>query len=926
MEEIDEIVRLVGLIWRKKSKRRMRDSEVAILRGCLGKKSYQAIAEELNSTERSVNTTAQPIWGALSELLGEKVTKPSCVTVLRDNIETLRQLASDEESPSVATFDGSSAPFSGVGSPPLGGSGEMVTSLPSSILAIDQPVETQILNRLKAAFQGNGGRIVVLAGLFQTGTSPLTIALVDAVRENFEYIVRFDAADVTTVADLGARLKSEVRSIEGIEDLASDLVLERLLIHQKLLIVIDRLEALFQQGLAGIFQETSACYARALQRLANITLSGSLLLVSRAIPHALSQQQFLRLGTATVPLYPLRGWPLPFERDWFEQQGVTAPSEAIWQELIAFCGGHPELLDTVVDHILNEFRNDVAAFLRRPGLALWQLRQLRQFMQQELAPEERVLLPWLVLKGLRPTELGTLWIPHFTPDQMVDALGSLERRNFIKKENGVYSFYPLAGRRCAEELWIDKLVPELCNNALDWLHRYPLLMLDAPEWQQQQQQRYVLSPLIEQLQRTYSSVDEKKVLINQLISSVRQSGYGSGNIGQEDYAIGNLLNIAAAWGLSFKDFDVSGTRLQHVDLRRANITGWQAQGCKFVQSALPVPMTSPLNAAMSSGGDWVVIGDSCGWVVWWRLTAQGLALAGHQKFSAPVDAIAVANGVIAVAVGKGVFVWWLPSNGQQGSEVGAPLFPVPEPVTCLTFNPDATHIAVGLANGQVMDWDLMGEEIYFDRPSHNHPVCQIVFKADGKQMASYCQGNQVFCHTLFPATQQSVKALPQDNYHGSRIGIGWHDDTLCAIEYTGRSNRVIWYNEQNEKLLVDNAAWDLAVCSGDGLTIAGYDIDGQVIISHHALSNAPRTVIDVAQELDGQRPRAMQLNNSGDLLMLCSDEHVYLWLIATREFLWRQQATDPGQSWMGCDLSGSTGIPLPYQNLLNAMGITLNAS
>lgn len=931
MEEIDEIVRLVGQIWQNRYKKGLRDSEAAILRGSLERKTYPAIAEEIFSTPRSVNTTAQPIWDTLTQMLGVKVTKPSCFNVLLNNLETLRHLAATVEA--FRTVDHRDA---ATVSPEIGSSSLSLESSVERVAATEVAThrlgETNILygresdlELLKAALQGSRGRIIVLGGLSQTGKSPLTQALTEAVEDSFDQVVCLAAFDVPTVADLAARLEAAVRSIDGNGRLTPDLALVQLFRQRKLLIVIDGLEHLFQsQGLAGVFQDASACYSRWLQQLANSTLRGSLMLVSRAIPQVLYQRGAMRLGTGTVAIHSLKGWPSPLDRQWLEAQGVAA-AEADWQELLAFCGGHPELLDTTVDLILNEYQNDVGAFLAMPEQALGQMRRV---LDHDLAPEEQVLLPWLVLSPLRYAEIAALWIPCFTRDQLLQGLESLERRNLVESREGVYALQPLALVRCAADLWVNKLVNELRSSTLDWLHWCPLRRVDVPEWLQQRQQTYVLLPLIERLQRDYVSREKQTALIAQQIAAVRHSDYGQGPVGQGDYAIGNLLNMAIAWGLPLGAFDVSGTRLQQVDLRASDLAGWRARSCTFVQPALPVPMAAPLTAAMSAAGDCVVVGDSLGRVVWWCGAAPTLVLGGHYQFSQGIDGVAVAAGVIAIASGQRIFVWWLMAEAPPTPTRTIPQtsFPVSAPVTCLAFDSEGRHLAAGLETGRAIVWDLHRDEVCLDRFSHSYPVYQLAFDADGTQLASYDLGHRVQCHSLVTADDRPAAKPLEVGFYGSFIGIGWHSYALYALEYMGRTQRVIWRTAESEKELAHDVHWDMAVCSGDGLTVAGYNIDGQVMIGHLEAPDQPFQTIAIAQSLGGERPKTLQLNHRGDLLMLGNDNQVQLWHRATGQCLWRRQTTDQDHSGLGCDLSESTGFSAWHQDILSTMGVVLRAS
>ncbi|MBE9138422.1 hypothetical protein IQ254_14700 [Nodosilinea sp. LEGE 07088] len=926
MTDIEEIVRLVDLVYLRKAKASLKTIENEILRGSLLGQGYGEIARAGIYTYDTVRVTGRQLWKKLGGVLGVEVSKSNLGSVLSTRIDSLRQMAAEEEADDESSVgvpdpsDGSAAPR-----PEDAFHGEAGQAMP----AAERLDATDILygreadlERLKATLQVDRGQIVVLGGRSQAGKSPLVQALTEAIVDDFERVVRFEAFQVPTVAALAEQLQNELQEFVG---LSPALALEQLLRQRRWLVVIDSLEHLFQpQGLAGVFRETSTCYEHWLHQLANQSrLQGSLLLVSRAIPQVLHRYRrtVARLDLVTVTVHQLKGWPLALARQWVERQGVSATLETTWQQLLHFCGGHPELLATTTDLILSEHRNDMAAFLRMPERALWQWRLV---LQQELTPVERVLLPWLVLRPLSYADLRELWIPRFLPEQLMDGLESLERRHLVDDDRGLYSLHPLALVRCAADLWVEQLFDELCHNRLDWLHWCPLVLTHAPAWQQQQQQQYVLGPLVERLQRQYLSVAEQTALIGRLIACVRASGQGQGPVGQGDYALGNLLNIAAAWNLPFQSFDVSGARLQQVNLSQANIANWPARDCEFVAPVLPVPVSRSLRAAMASTADWLVVGDREGRVIWWSGVAPALAVAGHYQFDGAIAAVAVTAGVMAIATQQQVVVWWPSPAARPNSPSTTPStsLPVAAPVTCLAFDPAGRYLAAGLETGQVIAWDLYRQESCLDRPSHSYPVNQLVFKADGTQLASYDLGRRILCHRLVDGAEP-VAAPLEESFYGSFIGIGWQGNALCAIERMDSTQQVIWRDAQSNQPLAHPAIWDLAGCSMDGLTVAGYDIDqGQVVIQPRG-AEAPPILI---RALGGQRPDTIQLSHGGDRLLLGNENQVQIWHGVTGRCLWQQQATDTAYSGGGCDLSGSSGIAPWQQMLLETMGVRFTAN
>jgi len=224
-----------------------------------------------------------------------------------------------------------------------------------------------------------------------------------------------------------------------------DQLLQRFFAHlrrQRTLLVLDNLEALLKRGPAGRFRPEHEAYAHFLQRFAQDTHQGALLLTCREQP-----ELFVRLEeeTHTVRSLALAGLSQAASQQLLAASGFPLPATE-GAKLIERFTGNPALLKFAANSIQDLFGGDVRAFLAEEALMYGLIRDLYEQYRVRMTYIEGAMLSWLAIscEPLSLARLRALLVPPLAPDMVeaaarystngfVEALHSLQRRGLIEQ-------------------------------------------------------------------------------------------------------------------------------------------------------------------------------------------------------------------------------------------------------------------------------------------------------------------------------------------------------------------------------------------------------------------------------------------------------------------------------------------------------------
>lgn len=201
--------------------------------------------------------------------------------------------------------------------------------------------------------------------------------------------------------------------------------------QQRYLIVLDDWESLLQEGLAGYCTKEHEGYSRLLKRLAEEQHQSCLLLISREQPIEIAP---LVGAESPVALFKLKGLTLHEAEALLLARGFS-PGQSGLTELIQVHRGNPAALKITATTIQELFDGRIAQFLAQTSLIVGDVLTSRLDQQFErLSEAEKTVMYWLASAGqaVSLTELKIM-IMTMPRSQLLSALESLRRRCLIER-------------------------------------------------------------------------------------------------------------------------------------------------------------------------------------------------------------------------------------------------------------------------------------------------------------------------------------------------------------------------------------------------------------------------------------------------------------------------------------------------------------
>ncbi len=622
-------------------------------------------------------------------------------------------------------------------------------------------------------------RVVDVLGMGGIGKSVLTTEVMRQVAQQFEVVIwrslrdspSCEALVESCLQVLAPQVLTEMPAfLEGCLYLLMDQ-----LRTQRVLLVLDNLEVLFEEGIGtGRMRSGFEDYTRFLQQVGETAHQSCLLLTSREMPASLVPLEGRRSPVRTLRL---AGLDAGAGTELLEEKDVTGPVSERAQ-LVEVYQGNPLALKIVAQTVVELFGGEILPFLEQGEVVFGGVRELLDEQFERLSPLEQTVLLWLAILR-EPVSLSGLLVVLNLPrpmGQVLEAVEGLRRRSLIEQGQrpGSFTLQSVVLEYATARL-IEETSREIEQGQPFRLIEHGLCQAQAKEYVRQAQERLLVAPLLARLQNTYSEQAEVEARLRSLLDQLRGQSQG--------YEPTNLVTL-----LRVLRGDLHGLNLSRLTLRNAAMQGVEMQDTDLSGATLQASVfTEPLNGiwsvAVSPNGQYWAAASRGGEVRLWRDEGQTL----HKVWQAHT-----AN------------------------------------VSALAFSPDGNTLASGGWENTLKLWDVESSTLLWER-WQNGNIMAIDYAPDGRRLAS--GGNTL---VQLWNTQSGTNVQTLDGQGGTVHSLAWAPDgNLFASGYSDGSI-CLWEPETPEpstyvQRLSAHTLWVTGLTfSPDGTKFASASLDGTI--------------------------------------------------------------------------------------------------
>jgi len=708
----------------------LNDLQELIVRQSWEQKTYPEIAASSGYDDGYIKYVGFQLWKALSDALGERVSKNNFRSALR----RWRSLNNS------AKWDAGETRDSGLSTehPLLNTSVRIQDSALTCHQKWGEAIDVSVfygrsaeLATLEQWIIQHRCRLVAVLGIGGVGKTALSVKLAEQIQDKFEYVIWRSLHNAPTIDYLLASVIpfiSDRQEIALPENVSSrSLKLLDYLQKHRCLLVLDNVETILSGSKAGHYREGYEEYGELFKRIGELRHNSCLVLTSREKPKEVAT---LEGKSLPVRSFTLSGLTTTDGQEIFKNKGNFIGSASDWQTLIQSYAGNPLALKIVATTISDLFAGDVARFLAQGAVIFGDIQDLLNQQFNRLSDLETEIMYWLAInrEPVAISELQADILSLLTPAQLIGLIEFLERRSLIESA-GLFTLQPVLMEYVTTRL-IAKACHEIETQAISIYKSHALIKAQVKDYIQDIQFQLILKPLIHQLLRVFGSPEAIARQLMQILSLLR------GKLPIETgYAAGNTLNLLRQLQLDLTNYDFSHLTVWQADLRGANLQRVDFSCSDLAKSTFTENLGYIFAMAVSPDGRLLAIADSHARIRLWRVAdgQQLLSWDGHPGWARALAFSPDGKTLISGCDDKTVKLWDV-STGQcrqtlhEHGHTGWILY--------VAFSPQGDTLASCSEDATIKLWDASTGQCCQTFQGHTSWICCVAFSPDGQTLAS----------------------------------------------------------------------------------------------------------------------------------------------------------------------------------------------
>ncbi|MGB7084594.1 MAG: NB-ARC domain-containing protein, partial [Phormidesmis sp.] len=585
----------------------------------------------------------------------------------------------------------------------------------------------QALKTLEDWIVRDRARLIAIGGIGGIGKTTLTAKLADRTKDNFDYLIWRSLKNAPPIQEMMINLLTFFLEQPGINlptnEVADtfDQQLRQLVTcmrSHRCLIVLDNVEPLFAEGdspterlgqLAGTYRKGYEAYGDLFKTLGETAHKSCLMVTSRELPKEITLQAGDALPTRC---FQLSGLTESNGQALIQTLGELTGTPSEWEHLIEAYNGNPLALKMIATAVRDYFDGSIASFLalsQEESLIFGDIKQLLVRQINRLTPLEKDIMYWLAINR-EPIAWQTLQsdlVKTVPLNKILQAIDSLERRYLLERDRSKITQQTVIMDYFTSEL-IAQICHEISHQKQSFLQRYVLVKANARDYIRQAQIRFILSPIIENLQEDYASIEDLTTVLTDALDLAREHTTHGGYVG------GNVLTLLRhlkvdLMGYDFSNLTIWQTYLQGLTLYDVNFTNSDLSRSVFNQ-----PFGSIRTVAFSPAAD--------------------------SESSTNAVAGSVTEGAVLATGDTNSEIWlWQTDMSSTSGDIKSHIATLQghENWVCsVAFSPGGEHLMSGSADRTIKLWDVKTGECLQTLEGHSNWVMSVAFSPDGERLVS----------------------------------------------------------------------------------------------------------------------------------------------------------------------------------------------
>ncbi len=682
----------------------------AVFRGVWAKQSYQEIINQAaqNGFYYSLGhlkNTGSDLWQALSDALGDRVTKNNLPTLLERYQQQHQSHLDDRQ------------------------------DWGEAVLPVQFYGRSRELAMLKSWIVKDQCRVVALLGMGGMGKTSLAIKLVQEILDTGNYERLFwrsllNAPSIDCILQELIHFLADQQDIEIAATVEGKITQALSYLKQvRCLVVLDNLESVLQDSSsAGAYPPDHEAYGLLIQRFGEVAHSSCLLLTSREKPREVAWAEG---PDSRVRSFLLKGLTFSAGQTIFQRKGCFGLDENSLQQLFNHYAGNPLALNIVASGVQELFDGDLKElfpYMQQGWLQFDDINDIlaRQFDRLSMAEQE--VMYWLAInrEPVSHVELMEDIVSVTVKQQLLDALKSLARRCLIERNEKRWLLQPVV-----MEYVTNRLIQQVCHEVVQQdyalLNSHALLKAQGKDYVRQAQSSLILQPLLAALTTQLGSQKNIEFQLRQILEQLRIKAPL-----QPGYTAGNILNLLRELSLDLSRIDCS-----YLTVWQANLAGVKLSRANFAHADLAKSVFTDtfgavISLAVSPQGNLFASGGEFGEVHLWQ-TKDGKALQVLQGHTGWVFSVAFSpdGQTLASSSHDQTVKLWDVSTG----ECLQTLYEHTDWIWAVAFSPNGQWLATAGEDCKICLWHVRSGQIL-----HRLQGCQamrsVAFSPDGQLLVS----------------------------------------------------------------------------------------------------------------------------------------------------------------------------------------------